>query len=106
MDYRVVNIKEKTEFKLIFIDTFYRQRLHELDIKKQNIILGELDIVNRLLNREPVTSVEYQTVMTRINNTIKNEQSFNTHLRKIRESEDIEDFNNAIKLLKLSGKIN
>jgi len=82
--YKVINIEDKTRYKLIFIRTFFEQHFDELGAKKQKIILRELDIVDKLLNNEPVSGTEYQTIMTRINDTIKNEKVFNEYIRSIR----------------------
>ena len=83
---KIIKIKEKTRYKLIFIKTFFKQHFDELDSKKQKIINREMDIVNRLLNAEEVTSIEYQTIMSRVNETIKNENVFNEHIRRIRNA--------------------
>ena len=83
---KVIKIKEKTRYKLIFIKTFFEQHFNELDSKKQKIINREMNIVNRLLNAEKVTSIEYQTIMSRVNDTIKNEDIFNAYIRRIRNA--------------------
>lgn len=83
---KVINIKEKTRYKLIFIRTFFDQHFNEFDSKKQKIFKKEMNIVDRLLNAEKVTSIEYQTIMSRVNDTIKNEDIFNAHIRRIRNA--------------------
>lgn len=84
---RIVNIEDKTVFKLNFIKSFYSQHYNEFDVKKQAIIQRELEIVDRLLNREPVTGSEYQSIMSMINDTIGDENIFNNYIRSLR-SED------------------
>lgn len=83
---KVIKIKEKTRYKLIFIETFFYKHFNELDSKKQKIINREMEIVSRLLNAEKVTSIEYQTIMSRVNDTIRNEDIFNAHIRRIRNA--------------------
>ena len=82
--YKVVNIEDKTRYKLIFIRTFLNQHFVEFGEKKRETIIKEIDIVERLLNKEPVSATEYQTIMTSINDIIKNEKVFNDHIRRIR----------------------
>lgn len=94
-EYKIINIKDKTRFKLIFIKTFVTQHFDEFDSKKQKIFTRELEIVERLLNKEPVTGVEYQTIMSRVNQTVGNEEIFNAYIRRIRN----EDFDVAERLL-------
>ncbi|MCK4666829.1 hypothetical protein KAU33_08770 [Candidatus Dependentiae bacterium] len=84
---RIVNIEDKTELKLKFIKSFYFQFYNDFDVKKQAIIQRELKIVERLLNREPVTGSEYQSIMSMINDTIGDEKIFNDYIRSLR-SED------------------
>lgn len=85
---KIIRIKEKTRYKLIFIETFFQKHFNELDSKKQKIINREMEIVNRLLNAEEVTSIEYQTIMSRVNKTIRNENAFNEHIRRIRNAQE------------------
>ena len=85
---KIIKIKEKTRYKLIFIETFFYKHFDELDSKKQKIINREMEIVDRLLNAEEVTSIEYQTIMSRVNKTIKNENVFNEHIRRIRNAQE------------------
>jgi len=85
--FRIVNIEDKTELKLKFIKRFYFQYFNEFDEKKQAIIERELEIVDRLLNRKPVTGSEYQSIMSMINDTIGDENVFNNYIRRVR-SED------------------
>ena len=82
--YKVVNIEDKTRYKLIFIRTFLDKHFDEFGDKKKETIIKELDIVERLLNKEPVSATEYQTIMTSINDIIKNEKMFNEYIRSIR----------------------
>lgn len=83
---KVIKIKEKTRYKLIFIETFFYKHFNEFDSKKQKIINREMEIVSRLLNAEKVTSIEYQTIMSRVNDTIKNEDTFNAYIRRVRNA--------------------
>ena len=85
--FRIVNIEDKTELKLKFIKRFYFQYFNEFDEKKQAIIERELEIVDRLLNRKPVTGSEYQSIMSMINDTIGDENVFNNYIRRVK-SED------------------
>ena len=86
-EYKIINIKDKTKYKLIFIKTFFAQYFDGFDSKKQEIFNKELDIVERLLNKQAVTGVEYQTIMSRVNKTVGNEEIFNAYIRRIRNEE-------------------
>ena len=86
-EYKVINIKDKTKYKLIFIKAFVAEHFDEFDSKKQKIFTRELDIVERLLNKQPVTGVEYQTIMSRVNEIVGNEEVFNAYIRRIRSEE-------------------
>ena len=86
-EYKIINIKDKTRYKLIFIKTFLAQYYNVFDSKKQRIFTRELDVVERLLNNQAVTGVEYQTIMSRVNQIVGNEEAFNAHIRRIRNEE-------------------
>lgn len=83
-EYRVIKIEDKTRLKLTFIKNFYIQHFDKFDSKKQGIILRELEIVERLLNNEPVNGSEYQSIMSMINDTINNENMFNNYIKRVR----------------------
>lgn len=90
-DFKIIDIKDKTRFKLIFIKTFSTQHFNEFAAKKQKVIIKELEIIDRLLNNENVTGIEYQTIMSRVNKTVKNEAVFNAHIRGIRNTKNVEN---------------